>query len=56
MVSMAIYSGNLVAFLTVSEDKLPFETIEQMVKQDKYKWGLYGNGAMQSFFSVSIKV
>lgn len=53
MVSMAIYSGNLVAFLTVSTDKLPFTTMAELVKQKNYKWGLYGGGAMHMFFSVS---
>ncbi|CAC5420552.1 GRIK4 [Mytilus coruscus] len=53
IVSMAIYSGNLVAFLTVAKDELPFTSMAEMVKQDKYKWGLYGNGAMHSYLSES---
>ena len=55
-VSMAIYSGNLVAFLTVAKDKLPFKTMAGMVEQDRYKWGLYGGGAIEIFFSVSLKL
>lgn len=51
---MAIYSGNLVAFLTVAKDELPFTTMAGMVQQEKYKWGLYGHGAMHSYLSVSI--
>ena len=53
---MAIYSGNLVAFLTVAKDKLPFKTMAGMVEQDRYKWGLYGGGAIEMFFSVSLKL
>jgi hypothetical protein len=49
-VSMAIYSGNLVAFLTVAKDKLPFKTMAGMVEQDRYKWGLYGGGALEMLF------
>lgn len=51
---MAIYSGNLVAFLTVAKDELPFTSMAGMVQQEKYKWGLYGHGAMHSYLSVSI--
>ncbi|XP_076096281.1 putative glutamate receptor isoform X3 [Mytilus galloprovincialis] len=53
IVSMAIYSGNLVAFLTVAKDELPFTTMSGMVQQEKYKWGLYGHGAMHSYLSES---
>ncbi|XP_071165594.1 probable glutamate receptor isoform X1 [Mytilus edulis] len=53
IVSMAIYSGNLVAFLTVAKDELPFTTMAGMVQQEKYKWGLYGHGSMHSYLSES---
>ncbi|KAK6182170.1 hypothetical protein SNE40_009911 [Patella caerulea] len=39
LISVATYSGNLIAFLTVSKEKLPFETLAELGKQDEYKWG-----------------
>ncbi|XP_033760011.1 uncharacterized protein LOC117342117 isoform X2 [Pecten maximus] len=50
---MATYSGNLIAFLTVSKEKLPFDTIGGMVKQDVYKWGTIGGTAFIDIFKTS---
>ncbi|XP_076096280.1 glutamate receptor ionotropic, kainate 4-like isoform X2 [Mytilus galloprovincialis] len=45
---------NYGALLTqVAKDELPFTTMSGMVQQEKYKWGLYGHGAMHSYLSES---
>ncbi|XP_060070631.1 glutamate receptor ionotropic, kainate 1-like [Ylistrum balloti] len=50
---MATYSGNLIAFLTVSKERLPFDTISGMIKQDIYKWGTIGGTAFIDIFRAS---
>ncbi|XP_021355128.1 glutamate receptor ionotropic, delta-1-like [Mizuhopecten yessoensis] len=50
---MATYSGNLIAFLTVSKEKLPFDTISGMVGQDEYRWGTIGGTAFIDIFKTS---
>ncbi|GFR81030.1 glutamate receptor [Elysia marginata] len=39
------YGGNLIAFLTVSREILPFTDIHGLVKQNKYHWG-FVNGTI----------
>ena len=41
----ASYCGNLIAFLTVHVDKLPFRSVDGLVGQDQYKWGITGGTA-----------
>ncbi|XP_050405931.1 glutamate receptor ionotropic, kainate 3 [Patella vulgata] len=53
IVSTATYSGNLIAFLTVTKDKLPFETLEGMLQQDTYKWGIMGGSVAETLFQNS---
>lgn len=36
---VATYCGNLMAFLTVTRDRKPFNTIAEMLEQDEYIWG-----------------
>lgn len=51
---VATYSGNFVAFLTVSKEKLPFSNIEQMVTQTEYKWGTPGATIYETIFKVRL--
>ncbi|XP_041354538.1 glutamate receptor ionotropic, kainate 2-like isoform X2 [Gigantopelta aegis] len=53
IIMATIYSGNLIAFLTVRKLKLPFDTIAEMVSQDQYKWGTYGGSNYIEFFETS---
>ncbi|XP_069103796.1 glutamate receptor ionotropic, kainate 4-like [Argopecten irradians] len=53
IVMMATYSGNLIAFLTVTKEKLPFDTLSGMVNQDVYKWGTIGGTAFIDIFKTS---
>lgn len=49
----ATYSGNLIAFLTVNKDKLPFDTISELVEQTDYIWGTAGGGTYwETMFEV----
>ncbi|XP_059160214.1 probable glutamate receptor [Physella acuta] len=42
IVISSTYSGNLIAFLTVSKQRAPFDTLADMLAQDSYKWGFLG--------------
>ncbi|XP_041354478.1 glutamate receptor ionotropic, kainate 2-like [Gigantopelta aegis] len=53
IIMSSIYSGNLIAFLTVSRLKLPFDTISGMVQQDRFTWGTYGGSNYIKFFETS---
>ncbi|XP_033741782.1 glutamate receptor ionotropic, kainate 3-like [Pecten maximus] len=54
IISLATYSGNLIASLTVSKEKLPFKSLKEMVSQDKFKWGTYGGTVFVTMFKVYI--
>ncbi|XP_041350850.1 glutamate receptor ionotropic, delta-1-like [Gigantopelta aegis] len=53
IVMAATYSGNLIAFLTVTKDKLPFNNLQTMVNQDEYKWGTVGGTIWPLIFKRS---
>ncbi|XP_067682011.1 glutamate receptor-like isoform X1 [Haliotis asinina] len=56
IVMAATYSGNLIAFLTVNKDKLPFETVSELVQQTDYIWGTAGGGTYwETMFEVAQK-
>ena len=47
-----IYTGNLIAFLSVTLLKMPFETLEQMTAQTEYKYGTEEGLVHQMLFQV----
>ena len=51
---VATYSGNLIAFLTVSIPTLPFNTLEEMVDANGYKFGIQGGTAFLTVIEVSL--
>ncbi|XP_021374093.1 glutamate receptor ionotropic, delta-2-like [Mizuhopecten yessoensis] len=53
VVLIATYTGNLVAFLTVTKDALPFQGVEGMIKQDVYTWGVVGGTSWVTMFQLS---
>ncbi|XP_063428109.1 glutamate receptor ionotropic, kainate 2-like isoform X1 [Mytilus trossulus] len=53
IIMMATYSGNLIAFLTVTKDKLPFTDLSGLVAQDKYEWGTQGGSVFEHIFKTS---
>ncbi|GFS13153.1 glutamate receptor [Elysia marginata] len=46
------FSGNLIAVLTVSKDKAPFDTLKDMAGQSEYKFGTLGNSMWTELFRV----
>ena len=48
----ATYSGNLIAFLTVTKEKTPFDSLTEMVAQSDYEWGTLGGTFWMTFFEV----
>ena len=54
IVVTAIYSGNLIAFLTVPVTDLPFSTLEEMVEQTQYTYGTTGGTYLQVLFQVGM--
>ncbi|CAC5375407.1 GRIK2 [Mytilus coruscus] len=53
IIMMATYSGNLIAFLTVTKDKLPFTDLSGLIAQDKYEWGTQGGSVFEQIFKTS---
>ncbi|XP_060068781.1 glutamate receptor ionotropic, kainate 2-like [Ylistrum balloti] len=51
IIMMATYSGNLIAFLTVSKDKPPFSTVAGMLQQENYRWGTIGGSSWITAFN-----
>ncbi|XP_025104888.1 glutamate receptor U1-like [Pomacea canaliculata] len=49
----ATYSGNLIAFLTVELEQMPFQTLGELLNQDVYKWGTFGNAAVYTLLTES---
>ena len=49
----ATYTGNLIAFLAVSNVKLPFETLAELAAQSKVSWGTAEGVALVMLFRVS---
>ena len=52
MVVVATYSGNLIAFLTVTRIYLPFSSLDEMVRDGNFKYGLISGTSTESFFNV----
>ncbi|KAK7480388.1 hypothetical protein BaRGS_00028435, partial [Batillaria attramentaria] len=53
MVMAATYSSNLIAFLAVTKDEAPFQTLEGLVEQDYYYWGTTGGAFTVTVFQRS---
>ncbi|KAJ8309745.1 hypothetical protein KUTeg_011610, partial [Tegillarca granosa] len=53
LVIVATYSGNLIAFLTVSKEKLPLSSLEEVGSQSEYKWGTLGGSYFITLFEHS---
>ncbi len=56
IVVVATYSGNLIAFLTVTRAVLPFNSLEEMLKQNDVKFGIMGGTATQTAMQVAISL
>ncbi|RUS87846.1 hypothetical protein EGW08_004379, partial [Elysia chlorotica] len=49
------YGGNLIAFLTVSKETLPFTDIYGLVKQTKYHWGFFNGTISEELTEIDEK-
>ncbi|RUS85248.1 hypothetical protein EGW08_007009 [Elysia chlorotica] len=47
------YSGNLIAVLTVTKDKPPFNTLKEMAEQNEYRFGTLKNSMWTELFKTS---
>jgi hypothetical protein len=55
IVVVGTYCGNLIAFLTVTKDKPPFETLDEMADlKGDYKWGFQEGTHWEHVFKVYI--
>ncbi|XP_069943415.1 probable glutamate receptor isoform X3 [Cherax quadricarinatus] len=50
LVVMAAYSATLVSFLTVVNDQLPFDTLEDLKQLQKYRLGIQKGSMLEEFF------
>ncbi|XP_045201044.2 glutamate receptor 2-like [Mercenaria mercenaria] len=54
IIIVGTYSGNLIAFLTVTKERPPFNTLEEMNNlKGTYKWGTLGGTAWETLFPNS---
>ncbi|XP_069104060.1 uncharacterized protein [Argopecten irradians] len=53
IIMVATYSGNLIAFLTVAKDRLPFNSVAELVAQSEYSWGTLGGTYFITMFKDS---
>ena len=53
MIIVSSYTANLAAFLTLEKMQAPIESVEDLAKQTKIKYGIQGGGSTASFFRVS---
>ncbi len=51
---VASYTSNLVAFLAVTTVEFPFNTLEEMVKQDEFDWAVVDGASLYSHLNVCI--
>ena len=47
-----VYSSQLTASLTVREEAPPFSSLQELVNQDTYTWGLSSGTALQTMIMV----
>ncbi|VDL65389.1 unnamed protein product [Nippostrongylus brasiliensis] len=53
MIIVSSYTANLAAFLTLEKMQAPIESVEDLAKQTKIKYGIQGGGSTASFFKVN---
>lgn len=53
MIIVSSYTANLAAFLTLEKMQAPIESVEDLAKQTKIKYGIQQGGSTAQFFKVS---
>ena len=52
----AIYSANLIAFLSVEKYEVPFETFLDLSEQKTYRIGLLGQSGVEEYTKVLVSL
>ena len=52
MIIVSSYTANLAAFLTLEKMQAPIESVEDLAKQTKIKYGIQAGGSTAQFFKV----
>ncbi|ESO83614.1 hypothetical protein LOTGIDRAFT_133062, partial [Lottia gigantea] len=52
IILVAAYSGNLIAFLTVTKDQQPLTSLMELGQQSEYRWGTVGSSVWETFLEV----
>jgi hypothetical protein len=55
MIMISSYTANLAAFLTSEKLQASIESVEDLAKQTKIKYGIQSGGSTAAFFEVSVK-
>ena len=53
MILLVTYSANLISFLTISERKMPFTTLQGAIEEESVPFKMWGGGATRSMVEVS---
>ena len=54
MIIVSSYTANLAAFLTLEKMQAPIESVEDLAKQTKIKYGIQQGGSTAQFFKVFV--
>ena len=52
LIMISSYTANLAAFLTIERMDSPIESVEDLAKQSRIRYGCLGSGSTASFFRV----
>lgn len=53
LIVISSYTANMAAFLTMVRMEASIESVEDLAKQNKIKYGVLAGGSTESFFKVS---
>ena len=53
LVTVATYTGKLTSNSVVTKQRLPFRSLNELVKRTDYRWGLPEGTMMETIFSVT---
>merc|ERR1711860_93246 len=53
LIMISSYTANLAAFLTIERMEAPINSVEDLAKQSKIKYGCLQSGSTNAFFRVS---
>lgn len=56
MIIVSSYTANLAAFLTLEKMQAPIESVEDLAKQTKIKYGIQQGGSTAGFFKVRMRL